>query len=258
MLKEDLQMITLASQAGKVKSIVLFGAYGKDEGNISDGKADNDIDIVVVSPDEKVLKYLRGLKTSVPVDIILMTEDDMKMVEPSQMWWEIRYGSILLVGEPIKLPNWKSWEIPFADAVASINKRCISMLIGKHEMMKKQADWNKVMSQIGKGIIAIGDATLIRRGRFDHRYAIRNLMLMHDAIYSDYSIAVSHKILHEPEMTPDQLWQMWGRTVLNLRNYVTENELKVPNLDPLIGINETTTQEEIAEVIKQLGAESWL
>ena len=126
------------------------------------------------------------------------------------------------------------------------------MLIAKHEMMKS-TNFKKALTQIGKAVIALGDAQLIKRGRFNHRYSVRALMLMHDDIAADYKLAVSHKILNEPDLNPDDIWKLWMRTVNNLREYILNNELNVPKLDLLLQINETTPIEEIAEIIKNLG-----
>lgn len=257
-MQNDLKQIIRACEKGKVKTCVLFGAYGKGEGALIDGKPVNDLDIVLVDADKNVQKAFSGITTSVPLDVVLVSSKDLIDIIPTQMWWEIRYGSILLHGEPLKLPNWKAWEIPFWDAVMSLDKRCVSMLIAKHEIMKKQPDFKKALTQIGKAVIALGDALLIKRGRFDHRYSVRSLMLMFDDIATDYRVAVSHKIFREPDLTPDEIWQLWMRTVKNLRTYITDNELVVPKLDLLLAINETTTKEEIAETIKKLGGERWI
>jgi len=254
----DLKLIIEASRKGNCKSVVMFGSYGKGEGAIVKGNPINDIDLLLVDADDDVLRAFNGITASAPLDITLIKTEDIPTILPVQQWWEIRYGSILLDGQPLKLPDWKAWEIPYWDAVESINKRCVSMIIAKHEMMKKDGSAKKVLTQIGKAVIALGDALLIKRGKFDHRYSVRALMLMFDDIATDYRVAVSHKVLNEPELNPDELWQMWMRTVNNLREYAFKNELVIDNLDTLLSINETTTKEEIAEIIKQLGAEKYL
>lgn len=255
-MKDDLKAIIKAGR--DAETIALFGSYAKGEGYLLNGNPVNDLDLIVVGGSQKQLDALGKVKTSVPLDIILITPDELQLVQPTQMWWEIAYANETLFGKPLELPKWAPWEIPYTDAVASLNKRIVSLIIGKHELMKPNPDLVKVRSQIGKMIIALGDALLIKRGQFDHRYAIRSHMLMHDDIGDLYRLAVSWKVLNWPETDPDQLWQLWQIAKNRTKDYITRNEIYVPNLDPLLEVTETATIEQVAEFIKLLGAEKWL
>lgn len=257
LIAPDIEKIIKAASKGTFKSLVMFGSTAKGEGYVHDGRV-NDYDLVLVDGDKKAWKMLEKLNLGCEVDILNVQSNALEKLPCTQMWWEIKYGSILLAGEPLKLPLWQPWDIPYYDAVVSIDKRIVSMLIGKHEMMKDQPDWRKVTEQICKGIIAIGDATLIKRGQFHHLYAKRALMLSQDEISGLYTLAVSMKTLGTPELSADSLWETWHRTKKLIEEYIVINQLNIPKAEILFSVTDRTTREELAKILKQLGAESWL
>lgn len=250
--------IKKAANKGKFRSLVLFGSYGKGEGVIIDGKPRNDFDILLVGGDDKCQQALAELDLGCEVEVHAFDHKQVKKAEPTQQWWEIKYGSQLLDGKPLHLPAWEAYEIPYSDAINSLNKRCISMLIGKHEMMKDEPDWRKAAEQAIKMVIAIGDAMLIKRGKFHPSYAHRSLMLIQDQIGDLYQIAVSVKIRNLPELDPDQVWRLWHDARKSFSTYVTNNKLEVELAPILFGVTDRTTKEELVEVITELGAERWI
>jgi len=259
MLKDDIIKIKEAAGEGEFQSLVLFGAYGKDEGYLVDDRPSNDLDILVVDGNKQTISRLRSLRASLPLDILAVSQADLKDITPTQMWWEIKYGSKLLSGWDLELPNWNPWDIPYWDAIMSLDRRCLSMILGKYELMQDKPDYRKVTEQICKMVIALGDAVLIKRGQFHHLLARRSLMLCQDEINSTYQLAVSMKVTGWPEMNPDQLWHLWHETSKRFRNYVTINQLNVPKADALLSITDRTTAEELKEMFTGLGGEEkWL
>jgi len=255
-VQKDINKIVKAAKKGKFESLVLYGAYGKGEGCIYDGKPRNDYDLLLVGGDRKTKRIIERVKTSVENEVFAV--GSVEGVKCNQQWFEIKYGSILLAGKPLKLPDWQPWDIPFDDAVASINKRCISMILGKYEMMKEKPDWRKVVEQICKGIISIGDAILIRRGEFHPRYSMRALMLTGDEIGKIYKEAVAVKIYNRPELNPDQIWQFWNTVRDTMRKFILDNRLRVPMAEYLFAVNERVKKEQLKELLKAVGAERWL
>lgn len=220
-VSEDIKKIQEVAQ-GKAQSVILFGSYGRGEGAIIDGKPRNDYDILLVNPVEDNHKGNKDVGTlireAVPLAECHIVKDGDD-VFPSQQWFEIKYASQLIAGEPLDLPLWEAHQIPYADAMRSLERRAVSLLVGKHEMMKENPDWRMVIEQICKGIIAIGDATLIRRGEFHPKYTMRTVMLEGDEIHPLYSMAVSLKIFGRPDMDHDQIWQLWQTTRDLFRKY---------------------------------------
>jgi len=255
-VQKDTEKIIKAARKGKFESLVLYGAYGKGEGCIYEGKPRNDYDLLLVGGDRKTKRAIERVKTAVENEVFAV--DSLDGVKCSQQWYEVKYGSILLAGKPLELPDWQPWDIPFEDAVASINKRCVSMILGKHEMMKDEPDWRKAVEQVCKGIISIGDAILIRRGEFHPKYSMRALMLSVDEIGKLYQEAVAIKIYNRPELNPDQIWQFWNITRDTMRKFILDNRLNVPMSEYLFAIDERTKKEQLEELLKAVGAERWL
>lgn len=257
-VRRDLKVIKAAAKQGEFTSLVLFGAFGKGEGLVWEKKPRNDYDILIVDPDEKAMKALSQLELGCIVEVHRVTSKELKEAKPTQFWFEIAHASTLLAGKPLLLPNWKPWEIPYQDAITSLNKRCISMLVGKYEMGKENADLRKVLEQIDKAIIALGDAMLIKRGQFHPKYSMRSLMLSSDEISGLYQLAVSTKILGFPDLARDQIWDMWHRTRQIMREYITFNQINVSFSEILFSVTDRTTQEELKESLTRLGAERWI
>jgi predicted nucleotidyltransferase len=257
-MKDDLKKIIDAALPKGFKTLALFGSYAKGEGYLLNGHPVNDLDLLLVDSTPEQETRFRGITASVPLEFLLISSQELAKVAPTQMWWEISYANQLILGDPLNLPKWNQWEIPYWDAVQSLNKRVVSLIIGKHELMKENPDYLKVRSQIGKMIIALGDAVLIKRGQFDYRYAVRSHMLMHDDIGDLYRLAVSWKLLNWPETDPDQLWVIWNAVKDRTRDYITHKQLNVLNLDALLEVTETKTPDEVANIIKLLNAEKWI
>lgn len=255
-VQKDIDKILKAVKGHKFESLVLYGAYGKGEGCIYDGQPRNDYDLLLVGGDRKTKRAIERAKTAVENEVFAVNSLDG--VQCNQQWYEIKYGSTLLAGKTLDLPDWQPWDIPFEDAVNSINKRCVSMILGKYEMMKENPDWRKVVEQICKGIISIGDAILIRRGEFHPRYSMRALMLVSDDIGKIYQEAVSIKIYNRPELNPDQIWQLWNLTRNKMREFILSNQLNVPISEYLFTIDERVKKEQLEEFLKAAGAERWL
>lgn len=253
-----LDQIKEAANQGSFKSLVLFGSYGRGEGAIIEGKPRNDFDLLLVDGNDRCKRALADLDIDCEVEVHALTSDMVKEAEPTQQWWEIKYSSQLLDGKPLHLPAWEAYEIPYADALNSLNRRCVSMLIGKHELMKEEPDYRKAAEQAIKMIIAVGDAMLIKRGKFHPSYAHRSLMLMQDEVGDLYQVAVAVKIYGQPELNPDQVWQLWMDARRIFRKYITINQLNVELANVLLSISDRTSKEQLEQVIKELGGERWL
>lgn len=255
---KDLEEITKRAQEGSFQSLVLFGSFSKGEGMYWDGQARNDYDLILVGGNKKAKDALLQCDVINKIDLMLLETFDVKDIHPSQMWWEVSHGGILLAGKPLDLPLWEPWDIPYLDAVHSLDKRCVSLLVGKHEMMKSSPDWRKVIEQIDKAIIAVGDAILIKRGQFHQSYARRSLLLSADSIGPLYQLAVSTKTTGFPDLNPDRIWELWHEARNLLRAYIIENQLDVPKSQILFAVTDRTTKEELSQVLKKLGAERWI
>ena len=257
-IRQDLEKIIRAVRGMEFESLVLFGAYGKGEGCLIDGKPRNDYDLLLVGGKSRVAKKIERAKTLVKAEVWHVLPVDVREAGCSQQWFEIKYGSQLLAGKPLDLPEWQPWEIPFADAINSIDRRCVSMILGKYEMMKEKPDWRKVVEQICKGLISIGDAILIRRGEFHPLYTVRAAMLAEDEIGSLYQKAVSIKIYNRPVLNPDQTWHFWYRVRNLMREFVLANRIKLAFGEALFSIDERTEKEKLEALLKEMGAEKWL
>lgn len=239
-------------EAGKdAETLILFGSFGRGEGLVLDNEPRNDYDLLLVGSEETK----QAIEEAVPKAEVHIHSGETTC---TQQWFEIKYASQLLVGKPLKLPNWKPYDIPYADAINSIERRAVSMLIAKYELSKENPDLRKVTEQIAKGLIAIGDAILIKRGQFHPLYSVRALMLSDDDIGGFYSMAVSTKLTGSPELNTDQLWDLWHKTRQAMRSYQVDNQLQLPVSEALFAITDRTEPEKIKELIEKLGAGRWL
>jgi hypothetical protein len=256
-VKQDIDEIKKVLSKTNLTAI-LFGSYGRGEGAFIDGKPRNDYDLFLNSSWHEIELDLKKLQLTTLLEVHQQEITNPNNVQCTQQWYEIKYGSKLINGKPLNLPQWQPYEIPYSDAVNSLNRRATSMIVGKYEMMKDNPDYRKVAEQIVKGIIALGDAQLIKRGEFHHLYTVRSLMLIPDEIGRLYQTAVSIKLLNQPQLNPDELWQLWEETRARYRQYVIDNQLKLPNGELLIAINERHDKKTIKKVLIELGAEKWL
>lgn len=244
--------------------IVLFGSYGKGEGAIVNGKPTNDYDVLVITDSGDMNSdWMREViedKVSNHVDFIVTSESDLNEQPITQQYFEYAAGTVIYAPKGKKFPIRiiEPYEISYTDAINSINRRIVSLLVGKHEMMKEHPDYRKVAEQIVKAIIAVGDATLIRRGEFHHSYFVRSTMLVTDPVGDMYQTAVAIKCLGKPVLNPDQLWSLWNSTKHMVREYCMENSIGGVYLDALLAVTDDIKHEDLAEVLKQFGAEEWL
>lgn len=242
--------------AQNVETILLFGSYGKGEGAIINGKATNDLDLLVVSGSPIDTNYLSELSLDTYPEIHLTSSVDTSVC--TQQLFEMAYGSTLLHGKPIEWPAWEGYDIPYSDAVESIDRRIVSLLVGKHEMFKESPNYRKITEQIAKAIIAVGDATLIRTGQFHPSYFTRAVMLDVYPVGELYQMAVSLKILDTPRLNPDQVWTLWNTTKSLVREYCMENSVRPSLLDALLQVDDDTKTEDLRAVLEKLGASAWL
>jgi len=256
-IQQDIDKIIEAVKDKKLTAMYLFGSYGKGEGGFINNKAVNDYDILLIGGDKETEEEIN--KVNVTTKIELHKLDDVSNIQPTQQMFETIYGSKLLVGEDVlKDITMEDYDIPFSDAITSLDKRVLSMLIGKYEMMKDEPDYNKVVNQIGKMIIAIGDAMLIKRGQFNPSYRTRMLMLLEDDIYQLYSIAVSHKLFGLPELNPDEVWTLWNNVREYYRQYMISNQIKTDLSEILINYDDRIERDTLKGLLEALGVKSWL
>jgi len=257
-IEKDLEKIKEAVKGNTNASVYLFGSYSKGEGGFSDGKAVNDYDILVIGGTEELRKKIQKVDVTTMVEVHLIPEG--ARVEMTQQTFETMYTAELLYGKDIlaDLDRMEPYDIPYADAINSLNKRVISMLVGKHEMMKEDPDNNKIMTQIGKMIIALGDAILIKRGQFNPSYRSRLIMLESDAIFPFYTLSVEHKLFGLTELNPDELWNLWNQTQKYFAQYCIDNQIKTDFSDMLINFDERVEIDALGKILEILGAGEWL
>lgn len=255
---KDLNKFKEAVKSHNFDSFVLYGAFGKGEGLVLNGKPRNDYDLLLVGGDRELQRKIENVKTGCINEVLRISSADLRDVACTQQWYEIKYASQLLAGKPLELPDWQPYDIPFTDAVISLEKRSLSMLIGKWEMMKDKPDERKIIEQIDKGIIAVGDATLIKRGQFHPKYSVRALMLNQDAISPLYQIAVSTKILGFPELPMDNLWQLWNQARDLIREFAARNQVKLEIGEILFHYNDSLPKENLKKILEGLGQEKWM
>ena len=255
-IEKDLDKIREAISGKEFTALYLYGAYGKGEGGFVNGEPVNDYDILLVGGSKSLAKNIQRVETSIEVEVFHV--ESLDGIKCTQQWFEIKYGSQLLFGRPIELPEWQPYEIEYADAIESLNKRTLSMLVAKHEMMKDEPDLFKIVTQISKMIIALGDAVLIKRGQFNPSYRTRLLMLQLDGIRGFYEIAVNHKLFGETELNKDEIWGMWNEIRKMYREYILVNQIKTEYSDMLINFDERVSKEALAGLLEALGAKRWL
>lgn len=256
-VQQDVDKIQAVLSQSKVTAY-LFGSYGRGEGALINGKPTNDYDLYINSFEPDIVQELQKLQLATFLEVHTGYITNPADMQATQQLYEMRYGSHLLNGKPLAFPDWQPYEIPFADAANSLNRRAVSLIVGKYELMKDEPNLRKVSEQLAKGIIALGDATLIKRGEFHHLYSIRSLMLQSDEIGKLYSLMTSIKLLDEPKLNPDELWQLWIETRHRYRQYVTDNALKLQNVEFLLAINERHNKDTIKQLLEQLGAADWI
>jgi len=258
-VQKDMDKIKSALKGHKIQ-LILFGSYSKGEGGFRDGKPINDYDLLLLADDPvEVIDIINGLDLETKADVQWMTKDLLKNLKCTQQWYEIAETGKAIVGNMPKLPEWEPYDIPYSDGLSSLEKRATSMILAKYEMLKgNDCDWDKVMTQIGKMIIALGDIILIKRGSFSPSYRTRALLLGRDPISAMYTTAVSHKLLGVPDLSKDKLWELWNMTRNYYLNYVTDNKLRLPIGEAMLAIDETTSIELLKEVLIKLGSEGWL
>lgn len=237
---------------------LLYGSYGKGEGIVINNSPRNDYDIFVLNVSGKVTREkLVALTSDLAINKIdWLVNNNGDYFPISQQSFDMK-KHVVLLGKSIPL-NILPYEIPYTDAISSIEKRIVSLILGKYEMKKDSPDYRKVAEQIIKAIIAIGDATLIRRGEFHPSYFVRALMLEFDGIGEMYRMAVRIKCIGDPVLDPDQLWALWNQTRDIVRDYCLENSIGGAHLDTLIQIDEDTTFENLGNVLVDMGAGDWL
>lgn len=257
-VQRDLDKVIAVAKQYDVGSLVLFGAYGKGEGAIIDGNPRNDYDFLVIDVGDitHFSEAIHELDLQVKPELHIATSSQDILC--TQQSFEIKYGSQVLYGDKLDLPDWQAYDIPFTDAINSLDRRIVSLLIGKHEIMKEAPDLRMATEQIIKAIIAVGDAILIRRGEFHHSYFVRALMLDADDIGELYQMAVAMKILGRPILNPDQVWSLWWSAKVTMRDFCMEVGIKPGYLDVLLGISDQTSKEELAEAVRTLGGGGWL
>lgn len=256
-IQQDIDKIKEVLSKTKIAAY-LFGSYGRGEGALINGKPTNDYDLYLNSFKPKIVQKLQDLQLATFLEVHTGYITNPADMQSTQQLYEMRYGSHLLNGKAIAFPDWQPYEIPFADAANSLNRRAVSLIIGKYELMKDEPNLRKVSEQLAKGIIALGDATLIKRGEFHHLYSIRSLMLQSDEIGKLYSLMTSIKLLDEPKLNPDELWQLWVETRHRYRQYIVENALKLPNVEFLLAITERHNKATIKQLLEQLGVADWI
>lgn len=255
LVQKDIDKIISVSKNHKFKSLILFGSFGKGEGLVWEGSPRNDYDLLAVGGSEGLKKAIEQLNLNCKAEVWLL--DKVEPI-PTQQWYEIRYGSRLLLGDYIKLPDWNPWDILYEDAINSLNRRAVSLLVGKYEMGKDEPNTRKITEQIAKGVIAMGDAILIKRGQFDPRYAVRNLLLSQDPIGGFYQTMVSTKLTGFPDLNPDQQWEFWHQTRNLYREYSIDNQINSMAMEILFNLTDRTSQDDLGEAIKKLGGAEWL
>jgi len=257
-VREDMKKILEVKK--QAKALILFGAFGRGEGLVLNGVPRNDYDLLMIDGTQEIKSLIEDLGLKCMPEIHSVSEADLRDAFPSQQWFEIKYASTPLYGNDYMklLPEWEPYEIPYGDAINSLERRSISMILAKYELGKDKPDYRKVIEQISKMVIAIGDATLIKRGQFHPKYAVRNLMLSSDNIGPDYNLAVSTKLTGLPDFTTDQLWGWWHQTRNKFRDYSNDNQIRIVLGDALMSITDRVSQEQLADLLHKLGADNWM
>ncbi len=257
-VEEDIQKIIDACAGEDFKSLVLYGAFGRGEGCVLNGKPRNDYDLLLVGGSKELEDKITNIATGCVNEVWRIDGWNRKNV-CTQKRYEVKYGSQLLAGEPLDLPDWEAYEIPFEDAMESLGNRAVSLILGKYEMMKDEPDWRKCIEQIAKGIIAVGDAVLIRRGEFHPKYTVRSHMLIADEIGDLYRLAVSIKLLNHPEFTTDEIWELWRQARGAMRKFMAEQNVITPKAKILFSITERHDREMLKDLLEELEVEErWL
>jgi len=265
--KEDIIIIDIAKiseELAEEETVALFGSYAKGEGGLLDGKPVNDYDLIIYTEDredfEKIAYRIGSLGLNNLPEMHHLKPSEIENLKCTQQWYEASIDLMMLSGKKaIPFPYWEAHDIPYLDAINSLERRAVSMLIAKHEMLKgEDTDWNKVMGQIGKMVIALGDAILIKRGVFNTSYRTRALMLGQDDISELYNTAVSYKLLSLPDLSKDKIWEYWNITRNYYYRYVKENQIPINVGNALLAIDETISKDKLKELIIKLNAGSWL
>lgn len=236
-------------------ALYLFGSYGKGEGGFIDGNPVNDYDLALFNGTDKLKEAIEEIKLPVKIDVWMVPVE----LPNSQQVYELEHGSTFLVGKEVTWKNGlQAYDIPYSDAINSLNRRVLSMLVGKHEMMKDEPDWNKVMTQIGKMILALGDIVLIKRGQFNPSYRTRLVMLNEDDIFPFYALAVYHKLFGFNQLNPDEIWGLWNQVRQYFREYTINNQIKTDFSEMLVNFDERIEKDTLGSLLEVLGAGEWI
>jgi len=193
---DSIVMLMRSRLGNNLISVVLSGGYGRGEGSIL-FRGDvafpvNDIDLVLVTRvpiDRNLLKqlrldaakivkpdtqYLHGRYTQIDfhVDILPLTERDLPKLGPSQLNYDLKYGSMVIYGKQVlsQIPAFKSEEIPITDGVVLLCNRCFSLAeVFSLDLLTMDGDVNQaewVYYFAIKGIVDSAAALLILAGKY--------------------------------------------------------------------------------------------
>ncbi len=222
--------------ADDIVAILLGGGYGRGEGGVltDNGKEYlyNDYDLFVILKNVNYLKkrdYQNKIKLihekftpifKIDVDVgPLQTVSAISKAPHWMMWYELKHGHKVLWGnENIKnyFPDYSQERMPIMEAYRLLLNRGVGLILCQQHFQTYQEEESRefILRNIRKAQLAMGDAYLIKKGKFHYSYKRRSELFSELAnddeikelgIFSHYQTAYNFKEKpHKPNLTKEE------------------------------------------------------
>lgn len=188
-VREIVDAIRVAHPA--TEAVFLVGGFGRGEGSaiLQDGtaKALNDYDLLVLSQDDAGRASLRELSRRLAVglgidfvDIGLWPPAALADLRPTIFTYDLKHGAQVLFGDPgllERIPCVTSNQLPPWEGVQLLLNRMAGLLGGfslrEGPLRLERRGAQYFRNQIVKVLMACGDALIVQKGAYTHRYAER-------------------------------------------------------------------------------------
>ena len=214
---------SMVAARAPASAIAITGSFGRGEGGVIDGPDGidvlNDYDVAVIGPDAG---HVAGLGAELAVilgtdfcDVLPLT--DAAGLGPSQLSYDLRYGSRVIAGDPRvldRLPPWAPAAIGLRDAARLLMNRVAGVMLvrlpDQHGSRRPLTQF--ALNQLTKAWVAVGDAHLIRAGDYTSRCADRlgRFSALAPALGLDARAGARIAAAYEYKLCPTPPAENWG------------------------------------------------